>query len=172
MGFEPVTGLSGSAVELQGDGVEVVLGVLGQVGALGEVLAQEPVGVLVVPRCHGECGSQKNTGMPVATVNRACSVISRPWSQASDRFSSEGSRPIATCRSAATRIAVWSCGTRCKIVYLEARSTKVMIAEALPAPMIRSPPQWPGTARSSASGGRSVSITMSLITCRLPVTLS
>jgi len=39
VGLEPAEGLSEPTVELQGDGVEVVLGVHGQVGALGEVLA-------------------------------------------------------------------------------------------------------------------------------------
>jgi len=39
-GVLPVEGLPGSAVELGGDGVEVGLGVHGQVGALGEVLPQ------------------------------------------------------------------------------------------------------------------------------------
>ena len=38
---------AGPVVEFLGDRVEVVLGVCAQVGALGEVLAQEPVGVLV-----------------------------------------------------------------------------------------------------------------------------
>lgn len=42
-----VEGSSGAGVELQGDGVELVLGEGGQVGALGEVLSQQAVGVLV-----------------------------------------------------------------------------------------------------------------------------
>src|SRR5215204_1300441 len=42
-----VEGLSGSGVEALGDGVEVGLGELGQGGAFGEVLAQQPIGVLV-----------------------------------------------------------------------------------------------------------------------------
>ena len=117
MGFEPAEGLPGSAVELEGDGVEVVMGVHGQVVAIGEALAQESVGVLVRAALPRECGSQKNTGMPVATLKEACSVISRPWSQARERFSSDGRRPIATPSSAATRIAVWSYRTRARIVY-------------------------------------------------------
>jgi len=39
-GVFPVEGLPGSAVELGGDGVEVGLGVHGQVVAFGEVLAE------------------------------------------------------------------------------------------------------------------------------------
>src|SRR5665647_1038954 len=65
MGFEPAEGLSGSAVELKSDGVEVVLGVFGQVGALWEVLAQEPVGVLVgaaLPRGVRVAEEHRNAG--------------------------------------------------------------------------------------------------------------
>ena len=40
------------------------------------------------------------------------------------------------------------------------RSTRVAIAERLALPMMRSPSQWPGTARSSTSAGRSLSRTM------------
>ena len=39
--------LTRSVIELPGDGVEVILGVPGQVSAFGQVLAQEPVDVLV-----------------------------------------------------------------------------------------------------------------------------
>ena len=43
----PVEGFAGSTVECCGDGVEVVPGVSVEVGAVGEVLAEETVGVLV-----------------------------------------------------------------------------------------------------------------------------
>src|SRR5918994_3511018 len=54
--FHPAKGLSRPPVELTGDRVEVVLVVDRQVGALGEVLPQQPVGVLVaapLPRAVG-----------------------------------------------------------------------------------------------------------------------
>ena len=38
----------------------------------------------LLPRCHGEWGSQKYTGTPVATVNCLCRAISHPWSQVSE----------------------------------------------------------------------------------------
>src|SRR5690242_14445923 len=45
-----------------------------------------------------------------------------------------------------------------------ARRERVRLAADLqPLPMIRSPSQWPGTARSAASAGRSLIITMSLM---------
>lgn len=43
----PVEGLPRPVVEFVGDGVEIVLAVCGQVGAFGEVLPEQPVGVLV-----------------------------------------------------------------------------------------------------------------------------
>jgi hypothetical protein len=46
-GSIPVEGLAWLLVEGGGDGVEVVLGVVGEVGAFGEVLAGEAVPVLV-----------------------------------------------------------------------------------------------------------------------------
>jgi hypothetical protein len=42
-----VEALAWALVELVGDGVEFELGDLAEVGALGEVLAQQPVGVLI-----------------------------------------------------------------------------------------------------------------------------
>src|SRR5699024_11189846 len=51
---------------------------------------------------------------------------------------------------------------RCtRIVERLLRSTGVPIAD-LPVPMIKSPSQWPGTARSSASAGRSLRTTSAL----------
>ena len=48
-----------AAVERGGDGGQVVWAVPAEVGALGEVLAQEPVGVLVRAALPGRVGSQK-----------------------------------------------------------------------------------------------------------------
>ena len=42
------------------------------------------------------------------------------------------------------------------------RSTNVPTAERVLGPTIRSPSQWPGTARSSTSAGRALIITMSV----------
>lgn len=42
----PAQGLSGSDVEVEGDGVDVLLREHGQVGALRQVLAEQSVGVL------------------------------------------------------------------------------------------------------------------------------
>ena len=46
------------------------------------------------------------------------------------------------------------------MVQRVARSTRVAMAERLLSPVIRSPSQWPGTARSSASAGRSLIMIM------------
>lgn len=45
----------------------------------------------LVPRCHGDRGSAKNTGMPVSDVKRAWADISFPRSQVSDLAISLGS---------------------------------------------------------------------------------
>jgi hypothetical protein len=51
--FLPVECLSWTVVEFVGDGVEFGLCVVRQVGSFGEVLAQEPVGVLVATPLPG-----------------------------------------------------------------------------------------------------------------------
>ena len=56
---DPAERLAWPGVEFGGD-LEQPLGrVHGQVGALGEVLAQEPLVFSLLPRCQGLCGSQK-----------------------------------------------------------------------------------------------------------------
>src|SRR5215472_2372379 len=52
----PAQGLAGPGVELGGDGVQVLAAVHRQVRALGEVLAQQPVGVLVAAALPGRVG--------------------------------------------------------------------------------------------------------------------
>jgi hypothetical protein len=75
----------GSAVERVGDGIDLFGTPSGQVGAFRKVLPQQAVGVFsLVPRCRGLCGSAKNTGTPVSTVNRACADNSLPRSQVSN----------------------------------------------------------------------------------------
>ncbi len=60
-----------AGVEAVGDGIEFLLGVDGQVGAFGQVLAQQAVGVLAGPALPGLWGSQKYTRTPVAAVSSA-----------------------------------------------------------------------------------------------------
>ena len=55
-------------VEFRSDGVEVVLGERCQVSVLVQVLAQQPVRVLVRAALPGVVGSQKNTGIDSAAV--------------------------------------------------------------------------------------------------------
>jgi len=52
---------------------------------LGKYWRSSPLVFSLVGRCQGECGSQKNTGMPSASAIWPCSAISFPWSQVSDR---------------------------------------------------------------------------------------
>ena len=52
----PVEGFAGSTVECCGDSVQVVLCVSAEIGAFGEVLAEETVGVLVGATLPGTLG--------------------------------------------------------------------------------------------------------------------
>ena len=113
--------------------------------------------------------------MPVSIRSRACWAISAPWSQVSDRRSCSGR--VVIVRAMASRTASAPCPAsagpflvrtpqpwpamrgRCsRIVNRVVRSTSVPMAE-LPKPKMRSPSQWPGTARSAASAGRWLSMT-------------
>src|SRR5262249_48849849 len=67
---------------------------------LGRYWRNRPLVFSLLPRCHGDRGSQKYTGTPLSIVNALCSESSEPWSQVSERRSSCGS---AWIRSASTR---------------------------------------------------------------------
>jgi hypothetical protein len=70
--------LSRAAVELGGDRIQGDLVELAQVGALGQVLAEQAVGGFVAATLPGLRGSQKKTWTPESTVNCRCSASSRP----------------------------------------------------------------------------------------------
>ena len=156
----------------------------GEVGALGEVLAEQAVGVLVGPalpgavrvaevdargrcRCAAErVGPSRRPGprSAIGAAARAGVVIeaaiasrtaSAPCPVSAGPFFARGWSPWPSMRG------------RCSsIVKRVVRSTSVPIAE-LSRPRIRSPSQWPGTARSAASAGRSL-IMISGVTNFLP----
>jgi hypothetical protein len=86
-------------------------------------------------------------------VNNSCFAISCPRSQVNDRRSDAGSRRICFVR-AATTVSVSLFGTLTSAVKREWRSTRVTMWLFFE-PLIRSPSQCPGTARSSTSAGRS-----------------
>jgi hypothetical protein len=80
---EPLAGVLnpsffGSPARFRYDLVEFRSGVTRQVGSLGRCCRSGPLVFSLLPRCHGECGSQKNAGKFVATVNAAWSTISMP----------------------------------------------------------------------------------------------
>jgi len=85
---------------------QVRLGLAGRIRAVRDVLARQPVGVLVRAAFPWECRPQKQTEMPVATVNLAWAAISMPWSRVSVRRRSSGRCSISAASRAATRSAV------------------------------------------------------------------
>ena len=69
-----------AVVVFVGDGVQLFLAVVRQIGAFGQYWRTRPFLFSLLPRCHGLCGSQKYTAMPVLLVSCLCSAISLPWS--------------------------------------------------------------------------------------------
>jgi len=82
-----VQGLSGSIVQERTDGIEVALGKTSQVGVLGQVLAQQAVGVLVgatLPRAMGigEVGLQfKTSAQQLMARHFAALIVSQRFAQ-------------------------------------------------------------------------------------------
>nr|KEP23651.1 hypothetical protein DA06_06330 [Georgenia sp. SUBG003] len=128
---------------------------------LGKYWRSRPLVFSLEPRCQGLCGSQKYTGRSVAKVISAWRAISRPWSQVSERRSCSGRVRMALTIASLTATAPCPSGRCSSITNRVVRSTRVPIAEPLAVPVIRSPSQCPGTARSAASAGRSEISTMS-----------
>ena len=54
-----VEALARSHVQLQRNGVQLLLAVYRQVCAFGQVLADQAIEFSLLPRCQGLCGSQK-----------------------------------------------------------------------------------------------------------------
>ena len=102
-GCPPPEGLAGSTVQRRRDACWLLGTVTGEVGAFGEVLAQQPVGVLV-----GAALSRASRITEIdlkAAVDPELDVFGRldPWSKVKDRRSCSGRVPIVSaiaCRTA------------------------------------------------------------------------
>ena len=126
---------------------------------LGSHLRSIPLVCSLVGRCQGERGSQKYTGALIPAWIFCQSAISRPWSQVRDCTRWGGARSRASVTARVTVAAVLS-ATAARRVYRLDRSTRVMTAERLWAPFMRSPSQCPGR-RSVSPPGRSLTPRMS-----------
>src|SRR3954447_6879317 len=91
--------------------------------------------------------------MSVAMLKARWAAISAPWSQVREPRRCSGRVAMLVTSWSRTASAVRPAGRWTSSTYRVVRSPRVPIAEAPPAPMIRSPSQWPGTARSSISAG-------------------
>ena len=69
-------------VEFRSDAYQLVLGERGQIGVAVRYRRSSRVVFSLVPRCHGRCGSQKNTGSASAAAIAECCAISPPRTQA------------------------------------------------------------------------------------------
>jgi hypothetical protein len=86
-----------------------------------------------------------------AVVKSAWQAYSLPWSQVMLRVSSAGSVLMASRIAYSTRCASRPAGRCSSSTNRLVRSTRVPTADFRLPPMSRSPSQWPGSARSSAS---------------------
>ena len=173
----PAECFSRPTVECSSHRVEFVPRVSGQIGALGEVLAQETIGVLVgasLPRAVwvAEVDRQSCLDSQLDVLRHLGALVPRQGSaqvrrQRDDRGSDRVSHRLRAVASERGPFFTRGCPKsvirgRCSSnVNRVLRSTRVPIAE-LSSPRIRSPSQWPGTARSFASGGRCVIMTSAL----------
>jgi len=122
-----------------------------------------------VPRCLGECGSQKCTPMPVAALQLTRAAIYLHWFHVIDRRRCSGSSKIfkAIASRAVCALRSLNRGTRSATCWRVPRSHATY--EFPPLPRIRSPSLWPGTSRSVTSAGPSESDTMSFSFPRAPL---
>ncbi len=174
----PAQRLAGAAVERVGDGGEVVGAVAREVGALGEVLAQRPLvfcwcrAARALRRCRSTPAGRRRSSAwragpvrrlgPRSNERRRCSGSPPSWAAIASRTASAPA-PVTGGPFLVRGPSRPSVGGRCNsIVKRLVRSTSVPIAERS-IPMIRSPSQCPGTARSAASAGRWLIITSLLM---------
>src|SRR5664279_5527120 len=74
---------------------------------LGKYWRSSPLVFSLLPRCHGECGSQKKMDISEANVISLCLASSEPWSQVSDLRRCAGS--VATVARRPSRTATAPC---------------------------------------------------------------
>ena len=167
----PAEGFARASVEGRGDGVEVVRPIESEVGALREVLPEQAIGVLVgasLPRAariaeaDGQIGENRQFGMPChlrsLVPGQRPAELPRQGDDASRDGVAHGLGAVAAVAGpflTRGRVPCPGIGGRwSSIVNRVVRSTRVPMADCR-RPRIRSPSQWPGTARSVASAGRS-----------------
>ncbi len=75
--------LRGRVFDLVGDCPKLFGGEIAQLASMFSLM----------PRCHGECASQKYTFVPVSSVICRCSASSLPWSRSTFGAGSPGGLP-------------------------------------------------------------------------------
>lgn len=130
------------------------IGVARQVGALGQVLAQQPISVLMSPTLPGAVHIGKED-LDRESLGQACVFGHLVTPIVGQRFPQRGRhRPELSGEplSGTPRIGPVEPGqmTRCVV-----RSARLPTAEPFRAPLIKSPSQWPGAVRLATSARRS-----------------
>ena len=129
-----VEALAWARIQPMRNGVELARGVARQIRALGQVLAQQAMGVLSGPALPGavRIGNEDLDREPLGPPRMFRPLVATIIGQ---RFPQRGRHVPEFSR--------------------EARSTRVPTAEPFRAPLMRSPSQWSGTVRLATSAGRS-----------------
>ncbi len=133
-------------------------GDVGKVGAAGRQCRRSPFLFSFVPRCWGECGSQKYTATSVAALELTCAAISLPLPHVTGQCRCAGSPTIFYATACRTVCAEWSVGRGASCVNRVVRSTIAATWDFPPRPRIRLPSQRPKIARSATSVGRSTAV--------------
>lgn len=111
---------------------------LGVVGAFGEVLADESVGVLVAAMFPGGCGWVKYTGFLVVIVDVVWRAISVSWSRVRVLFISLGKPETCPINTSHILVESFPFGSVRRVTNWVLRSTRVIAVIVSWAPMIRS----------------------------------
>jgi hypothetical protein len=117
--------LSRASVELVGDGVELELGAVTQAGVAREVLAEQPVGVLVAAALAGAARITEVDGYAAGDGEHGVLCHLAALSQVRERRRCLGSSVILAASVAATTSARWVSGSPTSITNRLCLSTSV-----------------------------------------------
>ena len=155
-GRREVQTFSGARIQPMGNGVQLSLGIAGQVCPFGQVLAQQPIGILIGAALPGAVRigkkdlDRKPLGQLLVLGHFFPSIVGQGFAQGRGHMSEF----LAEALSGTPRIRPVHSGQNDQT---GGPLDQVPTAEPLRAPLSRSPSQWPGTVRVATSAGRAAS---------------